>query len=377
MTRFDRYLFSEGLPPFLFGLLLYSGLAVVGAALPRLRWILGTPVLDLTEWLGLLFPTAIVQTLPIALVLAVLLALGRLATQNEILALQMGTVPLARVILVFLAFGALATAAALTINQWVLPTTQARVASLYWELTSNHNRTGLFRLATQELPVDEFSLTFARYRRRTGEMLDIRIERWQDDQVSVVFAKSGSYVGTELKLQGYRLYTLDLSALDRDDRSAEETLRRLVQVVNRPQSDDQILTITTSVSVDELISRFSNGNFEDARSITGALEDARNESLSFDDRRRAAILFHQKIADPVANVALLLVALPLSLMYARSRGVAFGLSLVVTLLWYFLITFGQLFSQTGVLPSWMGPWLGNMVLLLLGAGSLLSRWRFR
>ena len=70
--------------------------------------------------------------------------------------------------------------------------------------------------------MDEFSLTFARYRRRTGEMLDIRIERWQDDQVSVVFAKSGSYVGTELKLQGYRLYTLDLSALDRDDRSAEE-----------------------------------------------------------------------------------------------------------------------------------------------------------
>ena len=34
MTRIDRYLLAEGLPPFLFGLLLYSGLAVVSVTLP-------------------------------------------------------------------------------------------------------------------------------------------------------------------------------------------------------------------------------------------------------------------------------------------------------------------------------------------------------
>ena len=47
------------------------------------------------------------------------------------------------------------------------------------------------------------------------------------------------------------------------------------------------------------------------------------------------------VGSNIANLSLLLVAIPLSLLYAASRSVAFGLSLVVTLLWYLMLTFGQ------------------------------------
>jgi lipopolysaccharide export system permease protein len=52
--------------------------------------------------------------------------------------------------------------------------------------------------------------------------------------------------------------------------------------------------------------------------------------------------------------------------YARSRSIAFGLSLVVTLAWYLLLTFGQLLAQTGALPVWLGMWLANLTLAGVG-----------
>ncbi len=69
------------------------------------------------------------------------------------------------------------------------------------------------------------------------------------------------------------------------------------------------------------------------------------EALPLREQRNAAVLFHRMLAEPFASLVLLLVALPLSLSYARSRSVAFGLSLVVTLAWYLLLTLGQLLAQ--------------------------------
>ncbi|HZJ09919.1 MAG TPA: LptF/LptG family permease, partial [Trueperaceae bacterium] len=123
MKLIDRYVLREGLPPFLFGLVLYASLAVVSVTIPRLQWIVGTPVLELAGWLALQLPQAMVQTLPIALVLAVLLSLGRFANEHELLAMQAGGVPLRRVAMAFVGLGAMSAAGALALNEWVLPRT--------------------------------------------------------------------------------------------------------------------------------------------------------------------------------------------------------------------------------------------------------------
>ena len=160
MNVLDRYVLREGVPPFLFGLLLYASLAVVSVTIPRLQYIVGTPIPELLAWLALQLPQALVQTLPIALVLAVLVALGRLASENELLALQAGAVPVRRTAGVFVGMGLASALIVLAINQWVLPVTNTAVTKLYWELTAG--QTGMFRLAQQALPVDDFTLHFAK-----------------------------------------------------------------------------------------------------------------------------------------------------------------------------------------------------------------------
>lgn len=371
MKLVDRYVLREALPPFLFGLVLYSSLAVVSATIPRMQWIVGTPVGELLGWLVLQLPQALVQTLPIALVLAVLIALGRLASEHELLAMQVGGVPLRRVALTFVGLGAASAAAVLAMNQWVLPETNARTAELYWRLTTG--RSGLFRLAQQNLPIDDFLLHFENTTNGGEGMRGVRIERWEGDVLTLLRADTATFDGKDLVLSGYRIDRLDLGALDLPVTDPQLALSNLVRLRNRPPDAAQTLVVTTSYTEEDLIARFSGGGFEDSRSITELRRDARNELVGLRERRQAQVLLQRKLSEPFTNLSLLLVAVPLALYYSRSRGVAFGVSLIVTLVWYLFYTFGQLFAQTGAVPVWVGAWSGNIVFAVLGLLLLARR----
>ncbi len=115
----------------------------------------------------------------------------------------------------------------------------------------------------------------------------------------------------------------------------------------------------------------------DTRSLAEAYHQMTDASLSGPQRREAAVLFHRLLAEPLANLTLLLIAVPLAVLHARSRSVAFGLSLVVTLAWYLLLTIGQLLAQGGVVPVWLGLWAGNFTLGLYGLYLLVMRTNLR
>ena len=375
LKRLDRYLLSESLTPFFFGLLLYSGLAVMSANFPRLQWIVGTPFWELLYWLLLQFPAAVVQTLPIALLLAVLLAFGRLAASNELLAVQAGGVALRRLSALMLTLGLLAAGSALAINQWVLPRTNAQVGSLWWQLTGGGS--GLYRLIQQSLPLGNYTLTFDNVT-PDDELEGVRLEAWSGPSLSVIRAAKARFTGSGLALYDYHTTRLDLGVLaDSVPRSAETTLAELVQLNNRAADPNAPLTLKLSEDPAALITQYSGGGFEDARSLSDVYQDAHDEHLSASERRDAAVLFHRKLAETLANLTLLAVALPLAVLHARSRSVAFGLSLSVTLAWYVLLTLGQLLAQAGVLPIWFGLWFGNALLLGVGLYLLYARTNFR
>lgn len=377
-SRLDRYLFREALPPLLFGLTIYSTLAVISATLSRLQWIVGTPLAQLGEWLLLQLPTALVQTLPISLVLAVLLAFGRLAATNELQAVQAGGIPLARSARVFILLGLFLAALALSMHQYVLPETNARVGSLYWQLTGGGN-TGLRRLAERNIPLEGYTLYFQKADRDTGEMTNVRLEKWsdqwEDKLLTIVFAQRARLTDKGLEMFDYQINQLDLSSLTTRAGSSEEQLQNLLRQSSVAPNADNPLIIKISETEDDLVTRFSEGGFEDTRSLSETYEDSQDETLPLEERRKANVLFQRKLAEPFANFTLLLVAVPLSLLYASSRSVAFGMSLLVTLVWYLLFTVGQLFAQAGSIPVWLGVWLGNLVLAALGIYLLSFRQR--
>lgn len=382
MTRLDRYLLSACVPALLLGVLLYTSMIITSATLPRLQWIVGVPLAQVSVWLLLQIPATIPQTLPIALLLAVLLTFGKLAQSNELLAWQAGGIAMKRLIRLFLVVGALSALASLLLSEFVIPVSNARVGTLWWELTSGGS--GLFRLLERDIPVDDYHLYFADIDRNQEEIYGVRLSSWQERTLTVLFAERAQVRDDGLELFGYQLYVLDLASLQDgipgETRDSDAVLRELLRVANQPTDPDdsgQSLTITTSESLDDIITRFSQGGFEDSRSLREVFADAYLSPGSTQEQRDAAVLFHRKLAEPFANFALLAVALPLAVLYARSRSVAFGLSLSVTLLWGLLLTLGQLFAQAGAVPVWAGMWTGNLILLALGMWLLFKRTSLR
>lgn len=375
MKRIDRALLAEAVPALVFGAVLYGVLAITSATLPRLTWLAGANVGDLLTWLAAQLPTALAQTLPIALVLATLLTFGRMRADKEILALLGGGVPLVRILVPLLAAGAVATVATLATYQWVTPRTHAYVASEYWRMTAGS--TGLFRLAGRALPVGDFTLAFERTVDGGRAVEGVRLERWDGSRLTLVTADRARFVGTALVLRGHRTVVVDLAALDASAQDAAARLRALVPLDARAADPNDPLEVVLGVDEEALVARYSRGGFEDDRSLSELARDWRSDAPDANARRTAGVTLMRRLAEPFANVVLLLVALPLSLGWVQGRGVAFGVSLVVTLAWYLLSTLGQFAAQTGAVPVAVGPWIANVALGAVGLALLhrLSRRR--
>lgn len=85
-----RYLISEVLPPFFFGLMAFTFVLLIARILKLIELVVtrGVPLLEIGKLLSMILPTFFELTVPMAFLLAILLGLGRLSNDGEILALK-------------------------------------------------------------------------------------------------------------------------------------------------------------------------------------------------------------------------------------------------------------------------------------------------
>ena len=86
----SRYLVSEILPPFLFALAAFTFILFIARLLRLIELVVarGVPILQIGKVLSLILPTFLEMTLPMAFLLAILLGLGRLSNDQELLAMK-------------------------------------------------------------------------------------------------------------------------------------------------------------------------------------------------------------------------------------------------------------------------------------------------
>jgi lipopolysaccharide export system permease protein len=85
-----RYLISEILPPFFLGLMAFTFILVIARIVKLIELVVtrGVPLLQIGKLLSLILPTFFELTVPMAFLLGILLGLGRLANDQEILAMK-------------------------------------------------------------------------------------------------------------------------------------------------------------------------------------------------------------------------------------------------------------------------------------------------
>ena len=85
-----RYLVAEVLPPFFFGLLAFTFILLVGRILKLIELMItrGVPLFQMGKLFALILPTFLEMTVPMAFLLAILLGLGRMSNDQELLAMK-------------------------------------------------------------------------------------------------------------------------------------------------------------------------------------------------------------------------------------------------------------------------------------------------
>ncbi len=105
----DRLVFREVLTPTVLGFMTYTFLVVMRGLYTLIEQILvrGVSVTDAGRVLLLSLPHVVVLTIPMSFLFGVLLAVGRMNADNELVALQAGGIPLSRLLRPIMIFGLL------------------------------------------------------------------------------------------------------------------------------------------------------------------------------------------------------------------------------------------------------------------------------
>lgn len=351
-----RYTLREMLAPFVLGLGVFTFVLLLARLLRLIELVVnrGLPATQVVLLFSYLLPAFLEVTVPMAMLLAILVAFGRLSADSEITALRSAGVSLYQL-----------TPAVAT---FVLASTLATAAlAVYARPWGNHAmRLALFDIARTRASAgirpqvfnDEFAgLTIytERVDSKRDRLVHVLIADQRDpDQQNTIFAAEGTLVSdparhvVTLHLDDGVIYTRDATG--------------------RSEYRTEFESYAVSLDLQAAVAGLSERE-EDPKELTLAALAAR-----IAERRAAGVPatgeeveYHRKFAIPFACVVFGLLALPLGIQPGRavkSRG--FALAVAVIFVYYILLSVGQALAEQGRVPPMLGLWLPNLVLGALG-----------
>lgn len=199
MSLLSRYLIRIHAGPFAFALAAVTGIMLLNQIAKRIGDLLGKglPVGVIVEVFALSVPFILALSFPIAVLVAVLFSVSRLAGDNEITALRAGGVSLWRILRPLLAAGAVLTLVAFAFNDQVLPRSNHRLRTLYSDISKKKPTFGLQEQVINEVRPGQFFLRATTIDRASYALHDVTIYDLANDRKRVIYADSGYLSQTE------------------------------------------------------------------------------------------------------------------------------------------------------------------------------------
>jgi len=123
LPRMDRLVYQELIGPYIFGVAMFTVLILAATYLFRLTGFLvaGVPILTIVELFALFTPGILVKTFAMAMLLAGLLAFGRLSNDAEIIALRAAGANMARIMRPVAIFSLVVAGVAFGVDETLVP----------------------------------------------------------------------------------------------------------------------------------------------------------------------------------------------------------------------------------------------------------------
>ncbi|HEV7507098.1 MAG TPA: LPS export ABC transporter permease LptF [Thermoanaerobaculia bacterium] len=365
--RLNQYIITEILGPLGLGFLVYTFILLIRFLFQSAEMIIrrGLPVSIVGKLLLLTLPNIVVLTLPMSLLFGTLIAVGRLSSDSELIAMRACGVSLLTLYRPIFLLSGLATLLNMALMIYVLPWGNHALQELRLEITTQsvaqQIEPRVFYEEWEGKVVYVFEVPQGS-KRWKGVFLAESLPSSANNQITtadwgeVLVDKAGERV--VLRLYNAVRHKVDLNAPDRYEVSRH---KRLDLILDDQFATEQRAKLSISKGIREM-------------TLKELAQQRDDPASSAEQRNLAQVEIHKKFSIPVACLVFGLFALPLGINNRRGgKASGFALSIGVLILYYILLNNGEEYARFGKMPPWLGMWLPNILLAVAGFFLLVRR----
>jgi lipopolysaccharide export system permease protein len=352
----NRYIFKEIAFPFIIILLVLTFVLLMGKIMQIMDLVInkGVNVFSIAQIIVFLLPSFMLFTIPIALLIAILIAMGRLSADNEITAIKTSGISLMQIFYPVAIASLITFILAVFISYFLVPQSNFATKRLLFNIAQQNASIGIkekvfnsdfkdFLIYAEKIPVNRNYMegVIISDNRMIGEQNTILAKK-------AILVSDAESMTVKLKLEDGSIHTVssDLKHYRKIDfTSYEINLDLSTALANLDESSKT----STEMTVSELLERMKKPGLDKAAV------------------RELAIEVHKKFSIPLSCLFFGLLALPLGIRSHRSvksRGFAVGLIVVAS--YYLLRIGGEALAETGYLSPEVGVWTPTLVFALVG-----------
>jgi lipopolysaccharide export system permease protein len=352
----DRYILKEIASSFILILFVLTFVLLMGKMLQIMDLFVnkGVSFFSIVKIIVFLLPYFMLFTIPIALLISTLIAMGRLSSDNEITALKTSGISLMQMYYPVAVASFIAFIFTIIMSYFIVPQSNYATRRLLFNVVQENVNVGVkekvfnddfkdFLIYADKIPVHknymegvivsdkrimgEQNTIFARKAFLVSDPESMRVKlRMENGSIHTVSSNLKSY--RKIDFKSYDI-NLDLSmALSNFDKSAKSA---------------------KDMTVSELLAR------------------AKKTGMKEKDIREAYIEVHKKFSIPVACILFGILGLPLGIRSHRSvKSRGFAIGLIIVCFYYILRLGGEAFAETGYIPVAIGVWTPNILFALVG-----------
>jgi len=360
MRILRTYILRELLQPTVMALVLFTFVLLVGNLVKLTDLLInkGVSPLAIGQMFGLLIPSLLSYTLPMAVLTGTLLAFGKLSSDREILAMKASGISFYAISAPVILLGLLVSIALIPVNTRVVPWSHYATRQLLVEI-GIRNPAAFLEGGTFIKEFKPYILFI--YQVEGNKLSKVRIyEPKEGHPTRTIVAQRGEFIPVPAERRV--LLKLYDGAADEPDPKDPMKFYKL-----------QFATYSMNLAI---------GEGRDPATLDRKPKDMGMEQLRAEMKKLSAegidpvplrVEMHRRFSMAFSPLVFILTGLPLGVTTRRAqRSIGFGLSVVIFIGYYLFLGLGQTLAEKGVMSPAPALWLGNAV--FLAAGCLLL-WR--
>ncbi len=347
------YVFRELLSPFVLGLLIFTFILLMNKILKLMDMVInkGVSFTEVGSMVLLLMPSLLVMTLPMSILLAVLICLGKLSGDSELTAMKASGVSLYQLLPPFTVFCVAGFMLTSILTLYLLPLGNHAFRSQLFDLAKKHAGATLEEGVFND-SFDGVVVYIDKFKRKKNRIHGILIsDKRESDFPTIIAAKYANI----FSIPGpggilFRLFKGSLHRFNRKDRSYQYAL-----------FDEYEMNLQfESVEEERELKRREMGIFD-------LIKRSRERKKAGSSAVRINVEIHKRFAFPFACLVFGLLGVSLGSVWRRGgRAYGFVLSIAVVFLYYLFLSIGENLAKSGYLFPSMGIWMPNVVMGIVG-----------